>query len=72
MLSSKIPYYYLGEAALMQRIVYGVKPLRARYPSVSDKYWRFIRMCWADAVESRPSAEEVAEWIVDEFDSLSS
>ncbi|OAX34504.1 hypothetical protein K503DRAFT_803541 [Rhizopogon vinicolor AM-OR11-026] len=66
-LSSKIPYYYLSEAALIQRVGNGVKPLRARYPSVSDKYWRFIRMCWADAVESRPLVEEVVQWIVDEF-----
>ncbi|OAX34501.1 kinase-like protein [Rhizopogon vinicolor AM-OR11-026] len=71
-LSSKIPYYYLGEAALIQRIGNGIKPLRARYPSVSDKYWRFISLCWADVVESRPSVEEVVEWIVDEFHSLGS
>ncbi|OAX34500.1 WD40 repeat-like protein [Rhizopogon vinicolor AM-OR11-026] len=71
-LSSKIPYYYLGEAALIQRIVNGVKPLRARYPSVSNKYWRFILMCWANAVESRPLIEEVVQWIMDEFDSLGS
>jgi hypothetical protein len=69
-LSNDIPYYYLSEAALIQRIGSGVKPLRARYPAVSDKYWRFIRMCWSDAMEARPMVEEVVGWMVDESDSL--
>jgi len=54
----------------MLRIGSGVKPLRARYPAVSDKHWGFIRMCWSDAIESRPIVEEVVEWIVDESDLL--
>ncbi|OAX34441.1 kinase-like protein [Rhizopogon vinicolor AM-OR11-026] len=71
-LSGKIPYYYLGEAALIQRVANGVKPLRARYPSVSNRYWRFILMCWENAIESRPLIEGVVQWIVDEFNSLGS
>ncbi|OAX42759.1 WD40 repeat-like protein [Rhizopogon vinicolor AM-OR11-026] len=69
-LTGKIPYYYLSEAAVIQRLGAGIKPLRARYPPVSDKYWRFISICWSDALESRPSAEEIVEWIEDEYDSL--
>jgi len=30
-----------------------------------------MEICWSDAVESRPIAEELVEWIGDEFDSLS-
>jgi hypothetical protein len=65
-----MPYYYLSEAAVIQRIGSGVKPLRTRYPAISDKHWRFIRMCWSDVSESRPTVEELFEWIGDEFDSL--
>jgi len=69
-LTGKMPYYYLNEAAVIQRIGNGIKPLRVRYPVVSDKYWHFLRTCWSDAIESRPTVGEVVEWIGDEFDSL--
>ncbi|OAX35105.1 kinase-like protein [Rhizopogon vinicolor AM-OR11-026] len=71
-LTSKVPYYYLGEGAVTRSIYTGVKPSRSRYPAFSDKYWHFIEECWSAAAQERPSAERVVEVISDEFDSLTS
>ncbi|OAX32268.1 kinase-like protein, partial [Rhizopogon vinicolor AM-OR11-026] len=70
-LTSKVPYYYLREPAVILSISTGIKPSRSLYPAFSDKYWYFIEECWSAAKE-RPSAERVVEVISDEFDSLSS
>ncbi|OAX34914.1 WD40 repeat-like protein [Rhizopogon vinicolor AM-OR11-026] len=70
-LTSKIPYYYLGEVAVSRCIYTGVKPSRSRYPAISDKYWDFIEECWSSLPQDRPSTERVVEVIMDEFDSLS-
>jgi len=70
-LTSKIPYYYIREAAVIGCLHARVKPSRSRYPAISDKYWYFIEECWSAATHDRPSAERVAEVIRDELDSLS-
>ncbi|KAG1870906.1 kinase-like domain-containing protein, partial [Suillus subluteus] len=70
-LTSRPPYYYLSEAAVIQRIGSGVKPLRSRYPAFSDKYWHFIEECWSTAPQDRPLAERVVRVIEDEQDLLS-
>ncbi|KAJ8593174.1 kinase-like protein, partial [Rhizopogon salebrosus TDB-379] len=38
-LTSKSPYFYLGDAAVILCIGTGVKPLRSRYPRFSDRHW---------------------------------
>ncbi|KAG1724435.1 kinase-like protein, partial [Suillus paluster] len=65
------PYYYLRDAAVIQRIGIGAKPLRSRYPVLSDEYWTLIEECWSTAIQDRPSAEGIARVIRDELDSLS-
>ncbi|OAX34915.1 kinase-like protein [Rhizopogon vinicolor AM-OR11-026] len=70
-LTSKIPYYYLGEAAVILCIGTRVKPLRSRYPMLSDEYWHFIEECWSVAAHDRPSTDRIVEVIRDELDSLS-
>ncbi|KAJ8582186.1 hypothetical protein M405DRAFT_578720 [Rhizopogon salebrosus TDB-379] len=70
-LTSKIPYFYLGDAAVILCIGTGVKPLRSRYPRISDRHWEFIEGCWSAVIQDRPSAERAAEVIRDELDSLS-
>jgi len=70
-LTGRIPYYYIGEAAVIRCIGNGVKPSRSRYPVVSDKYWHFIEECWANNIHDRPSTERTIEVITDELDSLS-
>jgi len=72
-LTSKVPYYYLpGDAAVAVCIYTDVKPLRSRYPEVSDKDWRFIEECWSAEPLDRPSADRVVEVIIDELNSVSS
>ncbi|KAG1803967.1 kinase-like domain-containing protein [Suillus subaureus] len=70
-LTGRPPYYYLSEAAVIQRIGSGVKPLRSRYPVFSDKYWYFIEECWSTVPQDRPLAERVVRAIGDEQDLLS-
>ncbi|KAG1867760.1 kinase-like domain-containing protein [Suillus subluteus] len=70
-LTGRPPYYYLSEAAVIQRIGNGVKPLRSRYPAFSDKHWHFIEECWSTAPQDRPLAERVVRVIEDEQDLLS-
>ncbi|OAX37749.1 kinase-like protein [Rhizopogon vinicolor AM-OR11-026] len=70
-LTSKMPYYYLGEVTVILCIGSRIKPLRSSYPAFSDKYWNFIEECWSTAIQDRPSAEKVAEMIKDELDALS-
>ncbi|KAG2141990.1 kinase-like domain-containing protein [Suillus cothurnatus] len=70
-LTGRPPYYYLSEAAVIQRIGNGVKPLRSHYPAFSDKYWHFIEECWSAAPQDRPLAERVVRVIRDELDLLS-
>ncbi|KAG1779930.1 kinase-like domain-containing protein [Suillus placidus] len=71
-LTGRPPYYYLSEAAVIQRIGNGVKPLRSRYPAFSDKYWHLIEECWSIAPQNRPLVDRVVRMIGDEQDSLSS
>ncbi|KAJ8593427.1 kinase-like protein [Rhizopogon salebrosus TDB-379] len=71
-LTSKIPYQHIGEAAVTRCIYTGVEPSRERYPAVSEKYWHFIEQCWSTVTKDRPSTERVVEAIDDELDSLSS
>ncbi|OAX35360.1 kinase-like protein [Rhizopogon vinicolor AM-OR11-026] len=71
-LTSKIPYHYLGEASVILRIGSGVKPSRSRYPMFSDEYWHFIEECWSTEPLDRPSSERLVEVIMDELNSLSS
>jgi serine/threonine protein kinase len=70
-LTGRPPYYHLSEAAVIQRIGNGVKPLRSHYPAFSDKYWYFIEECWSAAPQDRPLAERVVRVIRDELDLLS-
>ncbi|KAG2753698.1 kinase-like protein, partial [Suillus brevipes Sb2] len=69
-LTSRPPYYYLSEPAVIQRISSGVKPLRSRYPALSDKYWHPIEECWSAVPQDRPLAERVIRVIGDEQDLL--
>ncbi|OAX38599.1 kinase-like protein [Rhizopogon vinicolor AM-OR11-026] len=71
-LTSKIPYYYLSERAVIRSIYTGERPDRSRYPVFSDKHWRFIEECWSTAAQDRPSTERVVEMIREELDLLSS
>jgi len=61
----------MGEAAVILAIGNNVKPLRARYPRFSDKYWGFIEECWSVVAQNRPSAERVLELVRDELYLLS-
>jgi len=70
-LTSKVPYYYMAEAAVILAIGTNVKPSRSRYPRFSDKYWGFIEECWSVVAQDRPSAERVLELVRDELDLLS-
>lgn len=70
-LTSRVPYYYLRDAAVIQHIGNGAKPMRSRYPAFSDNYWHFIEECWSTAPQDRPLAEKVVRMIRDELDSLS-
>jgi serine/threonine protein kinase len=65
-LTGRPPYYYLGEAAVIQRIGSGAKPLRSRYPVFSDKYWHFIEECWSNTPQDRPLTEKLIRVIEDE------
>ncbi|KAJ8595463.1 kinase-like protein [Rhizopogon salebrosus TDB-379] len=70
-LTSKVPYHYLSEAAVTRCIYTGTKPTRSRYPAFADKYWHFIEKCWSHATRDRPSAERLVEVIRDELGLLS-
>ncbi|OAX35470.1 kinase-like protein [Rhizopogon vinicolor AM-OR11-026] len=70
-LTSKIPYYYLRDAAVVVAIATGVKPLRSYYPLFSDTYWHFIEECWSSEPQDRPVAERLVEVIRDGLKSLS-
>jgi hypothetical protein len=70
-LTSKIPYYYLREPAIMLCVHTGKKPERRHYPVLPDDYWHFINQCWSAATHDRPSAEQLVEMIKHELELLS-
>jgi hypothetical protein len=70
-LTSKIPYYYLREPAILLCVHTGKKPERRHYPVLSDDYWHFINQCWSATTRDRPSTEQLVEMIRGELELLS-
>ncbi|KAJ8591267.1 kinase-like protein [Rhizopogon salebrosus TDB-379] len=70
-ITSRIPYYYLHEPAVVLSVGGGVKPDRSRYPEFSDEYWFFMKECWSAVDKDRPSSERILEVIGNSLVSLS-
>ncbi|KAF9236048.1 kinase-like domain-containing protein, partial [Melanogaster broomeanus] len=69
-LTGKIPYhYYPVDARVMLAISQGENPQRPDLAAITDRRWAFIQKCWSTVAEgrSRPSGEEVVEFMRDEF-----
>ncbi|KAF8437614.1 kinase-like domain-containing protein [Boletus edulis BED1] len=68
-LSGKMPYhYYKREAQVVHAVSRGMKPRRPSSTFTTERRWMFIQQCWSTMdIESRPSSEEIAEFIEEEL-----
>ncbi|KAF9238962.1 kinase-like domain-containing protein [Melanogaster broomeanus] len=69
-LTGKIPYhYYPVDARVVLAISQGENPQRPDLAAITDRRWAFIQKCWStvDEGHSRPSDEEVVEFMRDEL-----
>ncbi|KIJ09885.1 hypothetical protein PAXINDRAFT_86829, partial [Paxillus involutus ATCC 200175] len=69
-LTGKIPYhYYRRDQPVLIALSKGEIPKRPSRTLVTDKQWLFMQWCWnpLDATGSRPSDEEVVEFIKNEL-----
>lgn len=64
-LTLEVPYYYLrSNMQVMAALTRGVRPRRPSQPPVSDEYWEFINLCWADYDSGkRPNITQVSATI---------
>ena len=64
-LTSRVLYrYYVREAQVMNALTKGIAPGRPSESLVTTHQWAFVQQCWSptDAIESRPSSEEIVEF----------
>ncbi|KAF9245404.1 kinase-like domain-containing protein, partial [Melanogaster broomeanus] len=69
-LTGKVPYhYYPADAPVVLAISRGENPQRPGLATITDHRWAFIQKCWStvDEGQSRPSDEEVVEFMRDEL-----
>ncbi|KAF9238134.1 kinase-like domain-containing protein [Melanogaster broomeanus] len=72
-LTGKIPYhYYRVDVRVVLAISQGENPRRPGLAVITDRRWAFIQKCWStvDEGQSRPSDEEVVEFIREELASM--
>ncbi|KAG1738758.1 kinase-like domain-containing protein [Suillus lakei] len=69
-LSGLFPYFGMGETSVTVAKFKRILPARPTQPAIADVYWRYFEQCWSPRVETRPSVDEVVEYIKAEHDRL--
>lgn len=67
-LSGKVPYYYYTrDVQIIHAISKGIMPRRPTEDVVTDCRWDFIGQCWSSDARSRPSGDEIVEFVKNEL-----
>ncbi|KAG1738751.1 kinase-like domain-containing protein [Suillus lakei] len=69
-LSGHSPYGDMGDPSVTVAKFKGILPTRPTQPAIADVYWCYFEQCWSPRVETRPSVDEVLEYIKAEYDRL--
>ncbi|KAG2368635.1 kinase-like domain-containing protein [Suillus spraguei] len=63
-LEGKVPYYYIrNQLAIINYISQGIRPTRPPISVIVDCDWHFIQKCWSRDMDSRPSDEDILEFV---------
>ncbi|KAG2142791.1 kinase-like domain-containing protein [Suillus bovinus] len=68
-LSGRPPYFDMKlEPPVIVAKSQGDPSKRPEQPAISDVYWRYIERCWSTQIETRPSVDQVLDYIKAEYD----
>ncbi|KAG1796463.1 hypothetical protein EV424DRAFT_1425060 [Suillus variegatus] len=63
-LEGKVPYHYVHRyEVIINLISRGTRPKRPPAPVIEDSDWNFIQSCWLEYMGSRPSDEDILEFV---------